>query len=316
MQKKRPVFVGIDIAKEKLDVHLRPAGTAFVVANNDDAIGDLVIQLLLHGVVRVVMESTGPYGSRLHRALLAAGIEAHCVPPQRVRMFAKALGIEGKTDLVDAAVIAHYGEVARFVARLKVSDVVIRLKELVVRRQQLVKLCTTELNHREALPAQVLAGSQELLRVLRKNVRTLDAAIAELIAGDSDLAKRSAALRTIRGVGDVLCASFLAFLPELGSCSQKQAASLVGVAPFNDDSGNTVNARHIRGGRSRLRNVLYMGALTAARTDPRLKAVFARLVAKGKPHKVALTAVMRKLIVIANARVRDAIQAPAPGLPV
>ena len=308
MRKTSPLFIGIDVAKTKHDVHFHPTGEAFTVANDDDGLGALIVILLLRSPKRVVFESTGGYARCLHRALQAVELDSHCVPSQRVRMFAKALGVEAKTDAIDASVIALYGATARLVDTVKPSEAVLKLRDLAVRRRQLVDLATRELNHRESLPPELAAGSKELLKVIRKNVATINKAMLSIIDGDVELAKRAAALRTIGGVGPVLCASLLAFLPELGTASNKQASSLVGVAPFNQDSSGSEKKRSIRGGRRRLRNVLYMATRAAVRSEPALKALYRRLKEAGKPDKVALTAAMRKLVVIANARVRDALR--------
>ena len=308
MQKTMGVVVGIDVAKGKLDVHFHGLDENHVFSNDDDGVSALIVLLQLRRVLRVVFESTGGFTRTLHRALRDAAIECHCVPPQRIRMFAKALGIEAKTDLIDAKVIAFYGATAKFVVRLKPSAAVEQLKELVVRRQQLVRMRTQELNHRTNLLEALHKSSDSLLETLCDAIRDVEKSIAGLIATHEQLAIRAKAMRTIKGVGPFLTASLLAFLPELGECSSKQAAALVGVAPFNDESGGTDKGRHIRGGRRRLRTVLYMATRAGVQFEPALKAIYTRLKAMGKADKVALTAAMRKLIVLANARVRDALR--------
>lgn len=308
MQKATGCFVGIDVAKDKLDIHFHGLGDAFVVTNDDGGLATLVVILTLRRVVRVVFESTGGFTRKLHRVLVDGNIQCHCVPPQRIRMFAKALGYEAKTDLVDAKVIALYAATAPLVVHPKPSPIVEHLKDLVVRRQQLVGMQTQELNHRVTLVPDLLKSSDKLLKAIRTNIDGVENAIEAVIDSDADLKTRAKALRTIKGVGPILCASLLGLLPELGSCSAKQAAALVGVAPFDDESGGNEKRRHIRGGRRRLRSVLYMASLSAVRSEPCLQAVYRRLTNAGRPEKVALVAAMRKLIVIANARVRDALK--------
>jgi transposase len=310
MEKARRCFVGVDVSKEKLDVHIHGERESFVVGNDDDGIAHLVLVLRLRAVVRVVFESTGRFGRSLAASLAAAGIECHCVPPQRIRMFAKALGVEAKTDRIDAKVIALYAATAPLVARPAPSPTVEHLKDLVVRRQQLVGMQTQELNHRASLPAALQESSDSLLNVLRLAIKDSERAIEAAIRADNDLRRRAAAIRTLKGVGPFLCATLLAFLPELGACSSKQAAALVGLAPFDDESGGRERSRHIRGGRRRLRIVLYMAARNSVRFEPLIKPIYRRLKEAGRPDKVALSAALRKLVVIINARVRDALKAP------
>lgn len=313
MRKAIGCFVGIDVAKDKLDVHFHGLDESLVFANKEDELWVLVVVLTLRQVRSVVFESTGGFTRQLQRALLDGEIACRCVPAQRVRMFAKALGIEAKTDLIDAKVIAFYAATAKLVEKAKPSPTVERLKDLIVRRQQLVGMRTQELNHRVHLDDALQESSRKLIEVLRLSIRDVEKTIAAVIASDAELAVRAAAMRTIKGVGPFLCASLLAFLPELGVCSGKQAAALVGIAPFNDESGGKEKNRHIRGGRRRLRNVLYMATRAGVRSEPLLKAVYQRLKAAGRPDKVALVAAMRKLVVIANARVRDALKQASSG---
>lgn len=314
MEKAKAEFVGVDVSKAKLDVHFRFSQRAFTVDNDDVGIGKLVAILALQRVRRVVFESTGPYGRRLQTALDVANVSSACVPPQRVRQFARAMGLQAKTDKIDAGLIAHYAEVVPLPERTASTSAVLRLGELVTRRRQLVEMQTAELNRRESLPASLLESADELLQAVKKHVRDLDKAMKKLVVEEDELSKRAKAMRTVLGVGTVLTHTFLALLPELGRMSGKEAAALVGVAPFNADSGGSKGRRSIRGGRSRIRHVLYMATRAAVRFEPSLKALYERLRAAGKPDKVALTAAMRKLVVIVNARVRDALAPPPPAV--
>lgn len=302
-------FIGIDVSKARLDVHFHKSGASMVFNNDELGLTALLVILLARKPRRVVFESTGGYGRTLYLALLEQKLPAFCVPPQRVRMFAEALGIKAKTDAIDAKVIAQFAATAPLVEREAPSKARLELRGLVVRRAQLVELCTMERNHREGLSADLRDGSRALTKVLREHIRKLEAAMTTLVADDRALARHAAALRSMRGVGPVMCWTFLAMVPELGRCTNKQAAALIGVAPFNDDSASRKGRRSIRGGRGRVRTVLYMAARAAVRFEPTLKAFYSRLTAAGKPDKVAIVAVMRKIAVRANARLRDALQA-------
>lgn len=309
MRKSTGQFIGIDISKAKLDVHVHATDETGVFTNDDDGITLLVIILTLRQPARVVFESTGGFSRPVQLALLKAELQAFCVPPQRVRQFAKSLGILAKTDKVDAKVIALYAATAKLVARHRPSELVLRLRDLVVRREQLVDIAACEKGRLDTIPAELVGDARKLLAALARNVRAVNRIIAGIIAGDEALSLRAEALRSIKGIGVTMVATFLALMPELGACTGKQAAALIGVAPFNDDSEDRKGVRHISGGRKRVRDVLYMAALAAARWNVVLKEFFAKLKAKGKLDKVALTAVMRRLVVIANARVRDALRA-------
>lgn len=299
-------FVGVDVCKAHLDIHFHPGGRQLRVDNTDDGVGKARTLFVERSVTRVVLESTGPYGQRLQKALHEAGVPVHCVPPQRVRKFAQAIGIKAKTDAIDAAVIARYAATVEFPTVTPPTAAAQKLNALVVRRQQLIEMETVLRNHRRTA-ADVDVAQEDLLPVLRRNVRALDQAMVDVIEGDEGLRRRANAIKSVRGVGPVLVATLLAFVPELGKCSGKQMASLIGVAPFNNDSGARRGQRSIRGGRFRVRSVLYMSARVAARFQPEFKEFYSRLKAS-KPDKVAVTGVMRKLIVVLNARVRDALK--------
>ena len=311
MRRKIPIFVGIDVSKDRLDVHYHPLGTTSTSAPEGDELALLVVNLQLRGIERVVVESTGGYCKRVVLALRAAKLPTFVVQPQRIRKLAQALGVFAKTDALDAEVIAKYAATATFVDRAPPSAATQKLRDLVVRRQQLVDSRTDEIVRREHMPREALKGSARLVRVLDKLVADVEAAMRGVIAGDTDLATRAAAIGAIKGVGEVVTSTLLALVPELGTVSHKVVAALVGVAPFNDDSGKRAGKRHIRGGRKRVRGALYMAARTAVRYEPTIKALFDRLRAAGKPDRVAITAAMRKLVVIANAKARDALTAAA-----
>lgn len=310
MRRKIPLFVGIDVSKERLDIHYHPVGRASSCTPTDEQLDLLVITLQLCGVERVVVESTGGYCKRVVAALRAGDVPTFVVQPQRIRKLAQALGVYAKTDTLDAEVIAKYAATATFVDRPAPSAATQTLRDLVIRRQQLVDSRVDELTRREHLPKVLEKGAQKLMRVLDGLIEEVEAAMRTVVKDDPDLTKRAAAIRVIKGVGEVVSCTLLALVPELGTASHKAIAALVGVAPFNDDSGKRAGKRHIRGGRKRVRGALYMAARAAVRYEPALKAHFDRLKAAGKPDRVAITAAMRKLVVIANAKTRDALNAP------
>ncbi len=299
------VVAGIDVSKDQLDVHV--AGESRQFANQRTGYRALGAWLEHHGSGRVVLESTGRYHRAVHQSLHARGLEVVLVNPLRTRRFAEALGQLAKTDTIDAAALAAYGTAfLDLPATPPRSQFLDRLADLLVLRTQ----------HRDAqgalrlsaMEVQEPALREEGLRsvdLLGRQIDTFDQRIQELIASDPDTDRRYQILISIPGVGPVSAAMLCCWMPELGSIGNRQAAALLGVAPFARDSGIQKGVRHIRGGRRRPRNVLYMAALSAARYNPDLQQVFQRLKAAGKCHKVAIVAVMRKLIVLANALLRD-----------
>lgn len=299
-------FVGIDVAKNKLDVHIRPSEERFTFANSSSGLTELVALLKARHPKRVVFESTGGYGLKLLRALEAAGVEAHCVPAQRIRKFAEAIGIKAKTDALDAEVIARFAETAKLVDKVKVSLAARALRQLVVRRMQIVGLRAKEKAHKESLPEELEKSWVEIQSALDTHVSDLDEEIIRAVNADPELLARASVLATIKGVGLATCAALLALLPELGQMSGKQVASLVGVAPFNDQSADSDKRRKISGGRRRVRCALYMATVNARAHEPAIEAIYTRLIQRGKLERVAMIAAVRKLIVIANARMRDA----------
>ena len=300
------VVAGIDVSKEQLDVHV--AGESRQFANQRAGYRALGTWLEHHGSGRVVMESTGRYHRAVHQSLHAQGLEVVLVNPLRTRRFAEALGLLAKTDTIDAAALAAYG-----MAFLNLPATPPRSAFL----EQLADLLVLREKHRDAqVSLRQTAGevqdpalreqAQHSVDQLGRQVTAFDGKIRELITSDPDAEQRYQILISIPGVGPVSAAALCCWMPELGHLGNRQAAALLGVAPFARDSGRQRGARHIRGGRQRPRNVLYMAALSAAMHNPDLQRVFQRLKAAGKSHKVAIVAVMRKLIILANVLLRDA----------
>jgi transposase len=303
-------FIGIDVSKDSLDAHARPASTRRRFDNTPAGIAELIAWAKPLDAERIVFESTGPYQKAAVGALLAAELPAVVVNARQVRDFAKAMNQLAKTDRIDASVIAHFGEVAAPKVRPLPSEELRNLQELYDRRGQLVHMLSMEKNQRHS--ASVAKASSKVLRSIDKHIDYLEGQIEDLegrmdkIIEDSAAFKaRNEILQTITGIGPQVSRTLLAHLPELGRYDRQKIAALVGLAPFNDDSGTHAGQRHIRGGRSKVRMGLYQAAVAAIRHCQRMKAFYAALKAKGKVSRVALIAVARKLLVLANALIRD-----------
>lgn len=302
--KIHPDVIGIDVSKMVLDVYEGRGGTWRQIGNDDKAIEAFVDGLAGLGVL-VVLEATGLYDRKLRRALSAAGVRFTRVNPERARSFARATGLLAKTDKVDARMLAAFG--TRLECRLEPAPDPDReaLNEANRRRDQLVAMRQQEKNRL----ADGSEGWQESIRrmieAFDREIATCEATIRDLVRSRAELRRLEALLRSIPGIGPVAATTLLALMPELGRLSPKQIAALAGLAPFARDSGRFRGQRSILGGRKRVRDALYMGALAAIRHCPRFKTFFQTLRDAGKPFKLALVAVSRKLLVTANAVIRD-----------
>jgi transposase len=300
------VFVGIDVAKDRLDVHVRPSGEAFAVARDSEGVAALVQRLAGLKPGLIVLEATGGFETVVAGAVAAAGLPLAVVNPRQIREFARATGRLAKTDKLDAEINALFAERIQPEPRPVPDDQARALAELIARRRQVVDMMTMERNRRHMLTSKRLIKSVDrLLAVLQKELSSLEQELDDTIRGTPAWREKEELLTSVPGVGNGLARTLLADLPELGQLGRRQIASLVGVSPFNRDSGRFRGRRTTWGGRAKVRSVLYMGALVAARHNPILSAFYRRLLADGKEKKVALTAVMRKLLVILNAIVRD-----------
>lgn len=297
------MFIGIDVAKASLAVAVRPSGERFEIANTADGHKLLAQRLQSLPIERIVLEATGGYERAVMHAL-AGSWPVVRVAPHRARAFATAMGRIAKTDPIDAAMLAHLAEVIDAPPVRRESPEQQLLRGLVQRRGQLVQLRDDERRRlQQASGAAVLASLKRQLRSLAADIRRLDKAIAQAVAEiDSALARQ---LDAVPGIGPVTTATLVAFLPELGQLERREIAALVGVAPYNVDSGDKCGKRRIRGGRAGVRRVLYMATWSAIRTQPDLKSHYLALRARGKCAKVAVVACMRLLLVRLNAMVRD-----------
>lgn len=296
-----PGFIGIDISKDHLDIF---DGSAARLDNRTDAIGTWV-QGLPAGIF-VLFEATGRYDRALRRALDTAGIGYARVNPAQARAFARSVGQLAKTDAIDARLLARMAEALRPAPQPQANPARERLAELGRRRDQLVQMRQEERTRAHAVTDPDLTRDLvDHIAYLTGRIGALERLIAELIAADDNLQRDQRLLRSVPGIGPVAATIMLALLPEAGQRSPKTIAALAGLAPINRDSGAWRGKRSIGGGRPRVRKALYMAAVTASRSDPRLKAFYDRLVAAGKAPKLSLIAVARKLLTIANAILRD-----------
>ena len=293
------LHVGLDVAKLSLQLHL--AGRFHSLANDSKGHAKLLKLLRTQPGAHLICEATGGYEQRVVRVLQAADIPVSIIEAGRVRYFARAQGQRAKTDPIDAAVLTHYGAAFKPAPTPPVSVQQQRLADVSQRRRQLIHTRTAESNRAEHYTDPLcVRQARQLQKTLEKQIEQCDQAITTLIAQDADLAQKAKRLEAIAGVGPVVAATVLAEMPELGKLSPQTAAALAGVAPYNRDSGALTGLRHISGGRRPVRCALYMATLSAVRHDRILKEFYTRLRTNGKKPLVALTACMRKLIVLMN----------------
>ncbi len=302
MAQNNLVVVGIDVAKDKVDARIRSLPTGRTFPATSAGRRQLTSWLRSHQVTKAVMEASGGYERGWARTLRETGIEVRIVDPKRVRSFARSAGRLAKNDTIDAEMIAWFAETFDQAPHQAYDAAREKLAQMVNARQGLLDLQTTLQNRDEHSDVQeVHQMHARLLKKIIGEVVRLEAAIAALIKATKDLAELAEIIESVPGLGEITSAGLLAAMPELGQVSNKIAAALLGVAPYDDDSGKRRGERQIKGGRRRVRNLFYMACLGAAtRHNPVLKAFYRRLIAKGKEPKVALVACMRKLIVILN----------------
>jgi transposase len=302
---KAPVFVGVDVSKHRLDIHLRPSGESFTIDHDDENVAALIERLVALAPALVVLEATGGLEVRPAAALAAAGLPVAVVNPRQVRAFARAMGRLAKTDRLDAAAIACFAGAVRPPVRPLADAATRHLQALVARRRQLLEMLAAERNRRQAADPALHQRLDAHLRWLEEALAEIESAIDGTVRGSPIWRAKEELLRSVPGVGPVSARTPLAALPELGSLTRRQAAALVGVAPFSRDSGRMRGRRTVWGGRAPLRACLYMAAVAAARgSNPAIAGFHRRLRLAGKPAKLALTACMRKLVVTLNAMLR------------
>ena len=297
-------YIGIDVAKAQLDIAVRPAAAQWIAANDEEGIADLVVRLGALAPALIVLEATGGREVPLVAALAEAGLPVAVVNPRQVRDFARAVGQLAKTDALDAQVLARFAEVVQPAPRPLPDAQAQELSALLARRRQLVAMRTAE---RQRLDTALLAVRRHIDRHvawLEQELGDLDRHLRDAVQASPLWRERDDLLRSVPGIGPTTALTLLAELPELGQLDRKAIAALVGVAPLNCESGMLRGRRIVWGGRARVRAVLYMAALVATKHNPTIRAFYHRLCAAGKPKKVALTACMHKLLLIANAILR------------
>ena len=297
--------VGIDVSKATLDVASLPVSEALQFSNDGSGIDDLTKRLKDSKADLVVMEATGGYETAAATALVAAGLRVAVVNPRQIRDFAKATGRLAKNDRIDAEVIAAFGQaIEPEIVRLPDEDAR-ELEELLVRRRQLVAMRVQEMNRLGLVRGSMRKNIKAHIEWLQNQIDRLDVDLTARLRSSPAWRAKDELLRSFKGVGPITSSTLLIALPELGQLDRRAIASLVGLAPFNCNSGVMRGRRTIYGGRSRVRTMLYMAATTAIRSNPVIRAFYERLKARGKPHKVAMVACMRKMLTILNAMLRQ-----------
>jgi transposase len=300
------IVVGIDVSKDRLDVHVAPSGDAFLEANDAAGIETLTGRLLALSPALVALEATGGFETLAAAALSAAGLPVVVVNPAQVRSFADALGKRAKTDPIDAAVIARFAAATGVKAKPLADGQTRLFADLVARRRQIMAMIVAEeARLKRAANRQLKKSIARLLTALRRELKSLDADLDGQIRASPAWSMKEDLLSSVPGVAKGISRTLIAELPELGSLTAKQIASLAGLAPFTRQSGKWRGKSFISGGRTSVRAALFMGALVASRHNPVLKAFRDRLVAQGKPRIVAIIATARKLLTILNAIIRD-----------
>ena len=298
-------YVGIDVSKAELEVAVEDEG--WTVSNDESGIEVLVEQLCDRPVELVVLEATGGYEMPAAAALAEAGIPVVVANPRQVRDFARAMGQLAKTDRIDARVLALFGERVRPEVRVLPDEDTQQLTALLARRRQLLEMMVAEKNRLKMASTTVAKDIGEHIEWLKRKLKSVDSELERRIKASPVWRAKEDLLRSVPGIGPVVSRTLIGELPELGQLNRQQIAALAGVAPLNRDSGTLRGKRMVWGGRRSVRVALYMAALTASQRNPAIRVFYQRLTERGKPPKVALTACMRKLLVIVNAMVRDGV---------
>jgi transposase len=298
------IHVGVDVSKARLDVAVRPSGECFSEPNDKRAVGRLVKRLKALDCTRVVVEATGGYETILVGALYAAAVPVVVVNPRWVRSFAKGMGLLEKTDRIDARLLALYAERAELKVQQLPDEASRRLAELCARRLDLLEMIGTERNRLEHASSLLQRTINSHIEYLRKELKSVEHDIDGAVRGSELWRHKDELMDSVPGVGPTLRACMLAWLPQLGQLNRGEAAKLLGIAPLPDDSGKSRGIRRIFGGRAPLRKVLYMGTMGALLHNPYLRTYYDGLRARGKLHKVAMVATMRKLLLILNAIIK------------
>jgi len=299
------IYVGIDVSKDRLDVHVLPGGEAFAVARNGEGLAALNDRLRPLAAQAIAVEATGGFETVVAASLAGAGLPVVVVNPAQVRAFALALGKRAKSDPLDAAMIARFAEATRPPLRPLPDAESQALAELVTRRRQIIQMMVAERQRATRLPKRLKKSCERVVRMLENELNTLDQDIGDTVRGSPAWRDKEDLLASVPGIGPTIARTLLAELPELGTLGRRQIAALAGLAPWTRQSGQWRGKSCIGGGRAAVRTALFIGAMVAARHNPDLRLFHQRLIAAGKPKKLALIAVARKLLTILNAILRD-----------
>jgi transposase len=305
LESNENTFVGIDIAKEELVVHVLPTNQKLTVPNSDEGIKKLVALFKENKPKQILFEATGALERELLANLVAHGLIAVAMNPKQARDLAKGLGKLAKTDAVDAHILAQIAQLQVIPARDVPTHETREMSDLVTRRQQLVGVRTMEANRlQQATRKAVLDSIAKVVDFLNEQIKDIDNRIKKMIDENPDWSARDKILQSMPGVGPKTSQVLISAMPELGSVNRQEASALAGVAPFCDDSGKRSGTKHIKGGRAHVRSALFMATLSAIKWNPTIKEFYERLMAAGKKHKVAMVAAMRKMLAILNVMVK------------
>lgn len=301
------INVGVDTGKSQLDIYIRPLDIYFTVPNTEKGIIDAIKTIRKHRPQRVVIEATGRLEMPFILACDKAKLPYVIANPLHVKRFAGAIGQRAKNDRLDAALIAHYAEAIQPKLTQLKSENIRLMSDLVTRRNQLLSMQTMEKNRTQILPQSLASSIKPILTALKNQITKIEEKITKLIDTSPEYQAKNELLQSMPGVGKIVAASIISNVPELGYITNKQASSLIGVAPITRESGRLKGKRMIQGGRAQVRTVLYMAMMSAIQCNPIFKATYERLLAAGKPQKVAIVACMRKMVVILNSMLRDGV---------
>ena len=301
------INVGVDTGKHQLDVHIRPVDVSFTVSNDDEGINEAIKVIKKYNPTRIIIEATGRLEYDFILACSNTGLPFVVANPMHIKKFAGAIGQLAKTDQLDAKLIAHYGEAVQPVLSQLKPEVMRNMSDLLSRRRQLMTMQTMEKNRLQIMPKEIRGLIKPILTAIKNQLEKVDKKLLKLIENYDEYKEKSDIIQSMPGVGKVVAFNLLSNMPELGYITNKQAAALIGVAPINKESGIYQGQRKIYGGRHQVRTVMYMAMMSAMQCNPVFKKLYQRLVASGKPKKIAIIACVRKMIVILNSMVRDGV---------
>ncbi|OOE95659.1 IS110 family transposase [Salinivibrio sp. MA351] len=304
---KQSINIGVDTGKAQLDIYVRPTAHFFSVPNTDKGIKDALKIIKPYQPERIIIEATG----RLEMSFVLACIEANLpivrANPVHIKRFAGAIGRRAKNDRLDAELIAHYGDAIKPEITIIKAENIRLMSDLIIRRNQLLSMQTMEKNRLQILPKTLHSTIKPMLTAMKNQITNIEQKLVKLIEACPEYQTKNTLLQSVPGIGSIATASIISNVPELGYITNKQAASLIGVAPVTKESGRYKGKRVIQGGRAQVRTVLYMAMMSAMQCNPVFKATYTRLVAAGKPKKVAIIACVRKMVVILNSMLRDGV---------